>query len=335
MLALRKLLFPLSLLYGLVIVVRHFLYDKGIFRSVSHPIPVISIGNLSFGGTGKTPMTEYIVQQLQNDYFTAILSRGYKRTSKGFYLADRNTSAEILGDEPYQYHQKFPKIYIAVDSDRNRGVRHLMTLPNPPDIIVLDDAFQHRKIAPGLNILLTTYANMYVDDLLFPAGNLRDAKRQAKRADSIVITKCPPQLSEREKLNIKARIHPKPHQEVFFTSIAYDTTLKSADGTLTLEALTTAPFTLVTGIANPKPLVDFLKEKNLDFEHLKYPDHHKFSGREIAVLRQKKRIVTTEKDYARLQHKIPKAYYLPIRPVFLEKEAVFNALLQHYIARYT
>ena len=335
MLVLRKLLFPLSLLYGLVIAVRHFLYDKGIFRSVAHPIPVIGIGNLSFGGTGKTPMTEYIVQRLQNDYCTAVLSRGYKRISKGFYLADRNASAETLGDEPYQYHQKFPKIYIAVDSDRNRGVRHLLALPKPPDIIVLDDAFQHRKIAPGLNILLTTYTNMYVDDLLFPAGNLRDIKLRARRADGIVITKCPPQLSEREKLSIKARINPKPHQEVFFTSIAYDTTLTSAHGTLALEALTSTPFTLVTGIANPKPLVDFLKKKNLDFEHLKYPDHHKFSGREITLLKQKKRIVTTEKDYARLHHKIPKAYYLPIRPVFLEKETEFNALLHHYITSYT
>ena len=331
MLALRKILFPFSILYGWILGIRHFLYNKGIFRSVSHEVPVISVGNLSFGGTGKTPMTEYLIRLLKDDYRVAVLSRGYKRASKGFYLAGENVSVRDLGDEPWQYHKKFPEINVAVDANRNRGVFNLMTLPKPPDVILLDDAFQHRNIDPGLHILLTTYADLYVDDLLFPAGNLRDIKGRAGSADIIIVSKCPETLTEKEQLKMKNKIKPEPHQKLFFTTVKYKNSVISAAGKLALKDLALSHFTLLTGIADPAPLVSFLKGKGLNFEHLKYPDHHEFSEKEIATLTQKKIIVTTEKDYARLGNKLPYAYYLPVKTAFLSAEAVFNKQLKQYI----
>ena len=329
----QKILFPFALLYGAVVLLRNFLYDRRILRSTAHRIPVICTGNLSFGGTGKTPMTEYLVRLLKKEYRIAVLSRGYKRTSKGFYLAAGDPSAAYLGDEPYQYYRKFPGIYVAVDANRNRGVRRLTELPEPPDVVLLDDAFQHRKIKAKFNILLTAYAALYVDDLLFPAGNLRDSGREYKRADVVIVTKCPDGLSEKKRMEIAGKLKLKPDQHLFFTTIQYDTSLKSSRGNLHLEALKPRFFTLVTGIANPDPLVNFLEENALSFEHLKYPDHHRFSKKELLMLKQKKCIVTTEKDYVRLYPELTNLYYIPVKTSFIAGEKVFNALIRGAISR--
>ncbi len=276
-------------------------------------------------------MTEYLIRLLKDEYRVAVLSRGYKRASKGFYLADDTTSVEDLGDEPFQYHQKFSGIHIAVDTNRNNGVKRLLQLKNPPDVIVLDDAFQHRKIKAGFNILLTSYTNLYVDDLLFPAGNLRDARREARRAQVIIVTKCPEYLSREEQQKIKKKLKLRPDQQLFFTGIYYEKTLKPAKNKLYVKDLLSRNFTLVTGIANSKPLVQFLKGKNLDFEHLNYPDHHQFSDKEISVLKQKECIITTEKDYMRLQHQLSKLYYLPIKTTFLNEETAFHTLIREFV----
>lgn len=327
----RKILFPFALLYGWVLTFRHFLYNKGVLKSVSHPGPVICVGNLSFGGTGKTPMTEYLIRLLKEEYRVAVLSRGYKRESRGFRLAEVDTTVREIGDEPFQYHRKFPDINVVVDADRNRGVRYLLQLPEPPEVILLDDAFQRRSIKAGLHILLTAYGDLYVDDLLVPAGNLRDIKREAVRAEVVIVTKCPSALSEEARLKIKERLKLKPHQHLFFTGIAYDTALLSSGEPLPLTALASMRFTLVTGIANPAPLVRFLEEKAPDFEHLRFPDHHSFSEKEIARLQQKACIVTTEKDYMRLRHRLSNLYYLPIKTVFLEDGTGFNKLVKDFV----
>lgn len=332
--ACRKILFPLSWLYGAILALRHLLYDKKILSSVAHPVPLIGIGNLSFGGTGKTPMTEYLIRLLKDRYRMAVLSRGYKRATSGFYLAREGVSVRDIGDEPFQYYKKFPGIEVAVDADRNRGIARLLQLPIPPEVILLDDAFQHRKIQPGLHILLTTCDDLYVDDFLFPAGNLRDLKSRAARADLIIVTKCPTALTGTERLHIKNKLNLKPRQQIFFSGITYANELVSATEKLQLKALQKEPFTLVTGIARPGPLVRFLKEKGLTFGHIRYPDHYEFTEKDIALLQRKTRVITTEKDYMRLQHRLPGVYYLPIQTTFLEEEATFISTIERFIKSY-
>lgn len=328
---LLKILFPLSACYGGVIALRHFLYDKGILPSVAHPVPVICVGNLSFGGTGKTPMTLYLAQLLRPYYRVAILSRGYKRASKGFYLAGEGATVAELGDEAFLYYRTSLDVRVAVDGDRNNGVRQLLGLPQPPEVILLDDALQHRRIRPGFTILLTTYARLYARDALFPAGSLRDRKRQARRADVVVVTKCPANLAEAERETIRAALKLLPRQHLFFSAIRYGEVLQSAMGKLSLDALTGEPFTLVTGIADPEPLITFLKRKGLQFKVMRYPDHHAFSEREIAGLRQREMVVTTEKDYVRLQGRVERLYYVPMALFFLEEGEVFDEMIRAFV----
>jgi tetraacyldisaccharide 4'-kinase len=190
------LLFPFSILYGWITSIRNFLFDKGIFKSYSFDIPIIAVGNLSVGGTGKTPQIEYLIRLLSPNYKIAILSRGYKRKSKGFVLADPTSNAEILGDEPFQIYQKFPNTIVAVDADRKNGIENLLVLNEKPDVILLDDAFQHRKVKAGFYILLTGYDDLFYSDFILPAGNLRESRSGAKRANVIIITKCPKDISK-------------------------------------------------------------------------------------------------------------------------------------------
>ncbi|UNY99007.1 tetraacyldisaccharide 4'-kinase [Zhouia spongiae] len=307
----RKILLPFSCLYGSVIRLRHLLYDKGIIKTKSYDFPVICVGNLSVGGTGKTPMTEYLIHLLKNDFKVAILSRGYKRKSHGFVLADQSSTVETLGDEPMQYHNKFKDIYVAVDADRQHGIEILRDSLRP-GVVVLDDAYQHRKVKAGFNILLTSYSDLYVDDLLLPAGNLRDIKSRAKYADVIVVTKCPEAMDLIQKNNLLKRIKPRKHQEVYFSKISYGGEIISSEEVQPLSYLRGRHFTLVTGIAKPDPLVNFLKSKGLQFEHLDYPDHHDFSSQQVGILRSKGIVLTTEKDYMRLKYKVDDVYYLPI-----------------------
>lgn len=328
----RKLVFPFVPVYYLATYVRNKLYDIGIKKSKSYDFPVICAGNLSVGGTGKTPMIEYLIYLLKDDYNIATLSRGYKRKSKGFQIGNESASVEILGDEPFQYYTKFNNdIQVAVDSDRVQGIKSLRELKNIPQIILLDDAFQHRRVKAGFNILLTTYDNLYTDDFLLPSGNLRESHAGAKRADAIVITKCPMALNEIEKGKIINKINPQKHQAVFFSRINYAETVKSMREEVDLSDINN--FTLVTGIANATPLVEYLKSKNLKFEHLNYQDHYRFTSNDIEKLSQHKMIITTEKDFMRLQNfnAIQDIlYYLPIK-VQLNESEKFNKLIKQFV----
>ena len=207
------------MLYGLITFIRNFLYDKGLLKSQSFAVPIIAVGNLNVGGTGKTPQIEYLIRLLSSNYKVATLSRGYKRKTKGFVLANANSNAEILGDEPFQFYKKFSQIQVAVDADRKNGIEQLLNQKDSPDIILLDDAFQHRKVKAGFYILLTAYDDLFCDDYMLPTGNLRESKRGAKRADLIIVTKCPATLSEKEQKEIKAKIGgDKP---LFFSKIRF------------------------------------------------------------------------------------------------------------------
>ena len=219
---LRKILFPFNVLYYSVVYLRNRGYDLGVLKSKSYPLPVICVGNLSVGGTGKTPTIELLISLLQSNYKVAVLSRGYGRQSKGFVLVDALSSAKSIGDEPFQIAQKFPKITVAVDANRQRGIETLLALDSPPGIILLDDAFQHRKVTPGLSILLTAYDHLYCDDIVLPAGNLRELRSGAQRAQIVIVTKSPTNLGHLEKQTIKKRLALQSGQQLFFSSIDYD-----------------------------------------------------------------------------------------------------------------
>lgn len=313
---LRKIAFPISLVYALVVYIRNGLYDIGFFKSTTFKTPTICVGNLSVGGTGKTPMIEYLVGHLEASYKVAVLSRGYKRKSKGFQIASKGGAVEQLGDEPYQIFNKFPDITVAVDADRRNGISNLEASMGP-DVILLDDAFQHRKVKPDFSILLTAYDNLYAMDWYLPTGNLRDAKKEARRAHVIVVTKCPDTLGEERQLTIRKSLRPQKGQQVLFSRLQYDDELKGNTPTLTLNGLLGQKITLVTGIANPKPLVRYLKDKGLDLEHLEFRDHHFFSASEIELFNSKPMVLTTEKDFARLKGKVAHLYYIQVRHDFL------------------
>lgn len=324
---LRFLLFPFAALYGLITGVRNFLYNQGIFKPYIAPIPTIVVGNLSVGGTGKSPQIEYLIRLLANKYRVATLSRGYKRQSKGFILADVNTKVEDLGDEPFQFFSKFKNIRVAVDSDRKNGIQNLLQLENPPEVILLDDAYQHRKVKASCYILLTAYNDLYCDDFLLPVGNLRESRKGAKRAKAVIVTKCPPLLSDSEKEKIKAKLKLESHQKLFFTTIGYDDFVFSKEQKLPVSEIKLQPKVLLAGIAKPKSFFNHLKNKD-DFV-LKYPDHHNFSDKEIEEIKAKvqgKIIVTTEKDYVRIKEKFDsnQLFYLPIKTQFLGDSDKFN-----------
>ena len=318
----RFLLLPFAILYGLGVRLRHFLYDRGWLSSKRYPFPILCVGNLAVGGTGKTPMVEYLVRLLGQEQ-VAVLSRGYRRKTKGFFLADDSATAMTLGDEPYQYHRKFPRATVAVCESRQEGIERLLENPHFK-YIILDDAFQHRKVQAGTNLLLTSYDKLYTQDFLLPVGSLRDIRGRARKAQIIIVTKCP-ELTQAEQEKIIQQLKPLPSQKVYFTSIAYSDRVYSHEDSQALKDFIATPFTLVTGIANPTPLVDFLEKKGASFEHLAYSDHHHFSNRELEFLRQKGRILTTEKDYVRLEGALPTLYYLPIETQFLnDQRLIFN-----------
>ncbi len=315
---LRKIAFPFSWIYALIVHLRNKFFDLGFFASKEFQTPTICVGNLSVGGTGKTPMIEYLIHHFQGNYKIAVLSRGYKRKSKGFVLASSKSTVEDVGDEPYQISSKFPKVAVAVDADRRNGMAQLEKEVKP-DIILLDDAFQHRKVKAGFNILLTSYGNLYVDDTYLPTGNLRDAKSQSRRAQYIVVTKCPRTISIQECKAIKKSLAPNDGQKVLFSYLQYDNELKSAQNNLPLKSLENKPFTLITGIANAQPLVEYLKNLNLSFEHSEFSDHHFFSSKEIHEFNSKDILVTTEKDYTRLKGKVKNLFYITISHTFLNE----------------
>jgi tetraacyldisaccharide 4'-kinase len=321
MVFLRKLLFPFSLLYAGITALRNVLYNRGLLQSKAYKIPIICVGNLSTGGTGKTPMIELLVSYLMPHQKVAILSRGYKRTTTGYREVFVDSTAKEVGDEPLQFKNKFPNLTVAVCEDRPTGIEKLM---QNNGAILLDDAFQHRKVKASFNILLTAYGSLYVDDCVLPAGNLREPKAGAGRADCIVVTKCPETISHSEMDKIRLRLKPRPHQEIFFSKIGYATEIKNKMESKSLSFLRGRPFHLVTGIAKPQPLIAFLKSEGLDFTWKAFPDHHNFTEAEMEALQKYPLVLTTEKDFMRLLPLAKKTelFYLPIKTVLLQNEAV-------------
>ncbi|PKA82266.1 lipid-A-disaccharide kinase [Ulvibacter sp. MAR_2010_11] len=331
---LRKLLFPFAILYGGITALRNYAYNKGWLESRTYKIPIICVGNLSTGGTGKSPMIQYLASFLMDEYKVAVLSRGYKRKTKGYREVSLNSSAWEVGDEPLQMKQNFPESIVAVCADRREGIEKLQ---KRADIILLDDAFQHRKVKASTTILLTSFPDLYIEDYMLPTGNLREFRSGADRADIIVVTKCPEGVAYAKLQEIQFRMDLKPHQKIYFSRIGYDDSIYGKAEIQSLDYLRNKPFTLVTGIANPKPLVDFLTRKQFVFTHEKFPDHHDFSDATIEKLKKKEIVLTTEKDYMRLQPKLEKfaLYYLPIKTVILNEqeeffvETIFDAIDKH------
>jgi len=335
MIILRYLLFPFSILYGWITSIRNFLFDKGILKSYSFDIPIIAVGNLSVGGTGKTPQIEYLIRLLSSNYKIATLSRGYKRKSEGFVLADSNSNAEILGDEPFQIHQKFPNIHVAVDAQRKNGIEQLLKLDNKPEVILLDDAFQHRKVKAGFYILLSSFDDLYFNDFMLPTGNLRESRSGAKRANVIIITKCPKDLSELAQQNMIKKIG--LNVPIFFSFIDYDSEVYNEFESKKVEEIIDVDKLLLAGIAKPEPFFAYLQaEKNVK---LVYPDHHNFSEKDIEEIKNKannKLIITTEKDYVRLKNQNLKSlFYLPIKSSFISKGDDFNQTILNYVGTST
>ena len=330
----RKILFPIVPIYYGITWLRNVCYDKGVFKSKNYDFPIICVGNLSVGGTGKTPMTEYLIRLLRENYKLATLSRGYKRSTSGFQIADKTSTAETIGDEPYQFYTKFKDIIVGVDVNRQHGISKLQSLKNP-DVILLDDAFQHRKVEAGFNILLTSYNKLYIGDMTLPTGDLREPKSGAKRANVIVVTKCPKDITTNERNDIKQRLKPMSNQEVFFSTIDYSKRIYSNKGSTNLSDLKDVNFTLVTGIANAVPLINFLNDEGYKFEHINFKDHHVFTDADIRALNEKEIIVTTEKDFTKLGDKLfgNKLYYFPIETRIFEQEK-FNTLLLDFCAKY-
>ncbi len=331
---LRKILFPFAILYGFITSIRNFLYDKGILKSYSFDLPVIAVGNLSVGGTGKTPQIEYLIRLLSEHYKIATLSRGYKRKSEGFVLADEKANAEILGDEPFQFYQKFKNIQVAVDANRVNGITQLLSLAEKPDVILLDDAFQHRKVKAGIYILLTSYDDLFYNDYMLPTGNLRESRNGVKRADVIIVTKCPSTISEVEQNKIREKIGAE--KPIFFTYIDYDDAVFSTEEERNVSDLKNVDKLLLAGIAKPEPFFAYLQaEKN---KTMTFPDHHHFSQQDIETIKEKaagKIIITTEKDFVRLNGKLPKEqlFYLPIKSSFINNENDFNKTIIDYVGK--
>ncbi|MET3027696.1 tetraacyldisaccharide 4'-kinase [Flavobacterium sp. UW10123] len=331
---LRKILFPFAILYGFITSIRNFLFDKGVLKSTSFDLPVIAVGNLSVGGTGKTPQIEYLIRLLSDKYKVATLSRGYKRKSEGFVLADENANAEILGDEPFQFYQKFPNVMVAVDANRTNGITQLLSQNEKPEIILLDDAYQHRKVKAGFYILLTSYGDLYSDDFMLPTGNLRESRSGAERASIVVVTKCPKILSEEEQAEIRLKLKLKSSQQVFFTFIDYDMVIYGKNEKIAVSEIKSEPKLLLAGIAKPKPFFDYLK--NESDECLTFPDHHHFSDADLDTIRNKangRKIITTEKDYVRLKDSelVDQLYYLPIKSSFINHQQDFDTTILEYV----
>lgn len=342
---LKPLLYPLSFLYGGIVWLRNKLYDAGVLSSVSFSIPVICVGNLSTGGTGKTPHIEYLIRLLQYQYKVATMSRGYKRRTRGFYLAGPGTDAGQIGDEPMQFFSKFPEIAVSVCEDRMTGIPYLLRKVPEIDVVLLDDAFQHRSVKPGLNILITDYNKPFYKDYVLPFGSLRESRKAYHRADIIIVSKCPPGLGADARKDMIDKIRPRKEQQVFFSGIGYHQMTDFFSG----EAYTPSADThivLVSGIAKPGPLLAHLRALVPAVHLLRYPDHHYFTESNFDEIRQTynnwdvsdKIIVTTEKDAVRLAiHREKLAAWqirivvAPIAIDFLDNGGLFDQHILQYI----
>lgn len=333
---LRLLLFPFSVMYDIVTSLRNELYDRGYKPSASFEMPVIGIGNLTVGGTGKTPMTEYLVRLLDPPFHVATLSRGYGRRSRGFRIAGKNDNAATIGDEPFQLYRKFgQRVPVAVGEDRALAIPLLLQATPATEVVLLDDAFQHRRVRPSLQVLLTDYNRPFYDDMLLPAGRLRESARGASRADIVVVTKCPSDMKEDEMMVIEENIRDYTDKPVFFSTISYGTPI----GFMTAEKPIGESVILVTGIADARSIEAFVASHYKLVSHLKYADHHAYSAndmRKIASLAAKTgaSVLTTEKDAVRMdssvlaQHAGATGYfYIPVQTEFIKSGKDFDEMI--------
>jgi len=343
---LRLLLLPFSVVYGIVILIRNTLYDTGVFPSVRFKIPVICVGNLVVGGSGKTPVTEYLVN-LMSDKNIAILSRGYGRKTKGFILADESASAETIGDEPMQFYHKFPNVTVAVCEDRVKGINILRA---DHELIILDDAFQHRAVNPGFSILLFDYQKLLLPQFLLPAGNLREPFSAYKRADLLLVTKAPDVLTADQMQTCRDKFNMPKDTGPVFSSLAYGdlTPLIANPEQATPKISSGTEVILLTGIANPLPLVSYLEQQGASIHHFEHPDHYSFRLRDISRLVKafhqcpspNKLIITTEKDAQRLRHETLKElllnlplFYLPVKIALHDADkATFDQKILNYVS---
>lgn len=343
---------PLSWLYGIGVGFRNHLFDIGLLKSRSFDVPVISVGNITVGGSGKTPCVEYLIRLLEKEMQVAVLSRGYKRKSRGFRLAFNDTPMREIGDEPYQMKQKFKDVYVAVDADRCHGIECLTKNEETKDtdVVLLDDAFQHRYVKPGINILLVDYHRLIIYDTLLPAGRLRENKSGKHRADIVIVTKCPDELKPMDYRVLTKAMDLYPYQQLYFTKIRYKELLcPFTNGKREISSISDKTnILLLTGIASPKQLIADLGQHTSKITSLSFPDHHQFKAKDVErintafeSLPKESVIITTEKDFARLQSiegltdEVKKSMFvLPIEIEFLlDKQETFNEKILGYVRK--
>jgi len=349
----RFALLPLSFLYGIGVWVRNIMFDLGILPSKEYDIPVISVGNLTAGGTGKTPHVEYLVRLLSKNFVVATLSRGYKRKTKGFFLAHTNSTADQVGDEPLQIKRKFKDVAVAVDAKRTRGIEKLQKLIPDLQVIILDDAYQHRYVKPGISILLVNYSRNIFDDYLLPAGRLREPASARDRADIIIVTKCPANVKPIELRLLEKKLIQYAYQKVFFTTVTYQSLIPVFDAALPVLtpediAAETNEVIVVSGIANNEDMVRYLEKFFPTVHVFQFSDHYHYTARDLHEIielfgeisaNKKCYLITTEKDATKisafnsLEDEVKNAfYYLPVQIEFLEnKQETFDSLIYNYV----
>ena len=334
----RLLLIPIAMLYGLILSIRNGLFNFKFFKSQHTLLPSIGIGNLSTGGTGKSIVVDYLISIYHSNYSIAVLSRGYGRKSTGFKIANSSSSAIEIGDEPFQFFKKYPNIKVVVGENRVSAVNKIFKYEPKINLLILDDVMQHRWITPSHLILTTTYSNPFFNDFILPFGNLREYAVGKKRAQTIIVTKCPSGFSEQNRIDFEKKCNLLSTQNIFFTKINYSETILNNNEKLDFVNLKSKKIVLVTGISDSQPLVEFLNSNNISFNHLKYRDHFNYDTMAIKKIKKEANsslILTTEKDYGRLFPllKSNKLYYIPINLTFFSKneEHEFNEKIKSFI----
>ena len=327
---LRWLLFPFSLVYGLITIARNLLFDLGVFQQKKFSTNLIGVGNLSTGGTGKSIVVNYLIGHLYPKEKIGVLSRGYKRNTKGFVLAKSNDTPHTIGDEPYQFHSKHPGISVAVSENRAKGIIELEKLN--VQTILLDDVHQHRWVKPNILVLTTTFQNPFFKDFILPVGNLREIASGANRAHIILVTKCPTELSQKTKTLFLKKINPKPHQKVYFTKLSYPKEVYDHQKrSYPIEKFKNRKIQLITGIVDPHPLIQYLKDLKLNLEIITFPDHHNYSKRDLSkIIIENQSVITTEKDFYKLIEVIDpsKIFCLPVNLEFFNSKDELDFLNQ-------
>ncbi len=345
---LRPLLLPFSFLYAAVARLRNLFFVTGVWKEKKFDIPIILVGNLSVGGTGKTPHVEYLLDLLNKDYRLATLSRGYGRKSKGFVVAGKGVDATMIGDEPMQYFSRYDDVTVAVCEKRTEGIEKLMDADKNLQVIIMDDGYQHRQVNPGFKILLTSYDKLFTRDFVLPAGDLREPQSASGRADCIIVTRCSESMTANEKEQLLKELRPLKHQQVFFSSLVYNELIAFySNETLPLNELTSRKVLLFTGIAHPNHLHNLVKQHAASVELVQFSDHHEYNTKDITLLKEKfdkfagasALVITTEKDYQRLRNtplmkeleSLP-CFFIPIK-VHIHQQTEFNQAIRNYVEK--